>query len=309
MDKTILGKFIAEQRKTKNLTQKQFAEKLNVTDKAVSKWETGKGYPDIEMFEKISEVLDVSVSELLEGKQISKEDIFVVSETQIVNQIKTNKRNKKTYRIIISVILIIAMVCGYFALRESGVLDGVIYSEIDYYSNEISVILSCVEGYISQRPKAEGDFIINNGYFFIEEDKTTNNLYLSGTCENGRYFYINTLGDTSDGYCFIGEMRENTKKYEGITINGLKQLVAQLDLSSYETADNYHITIHYVQNYENLNLYKNVNRSSIDKYIFSDGVLQLYQEQYLNGEYLLILLQTAANGSGTTVAEIFCEIT
>lgn len=60
MDKITVGRFIAEQRKLHSLTRKQLAEMLNVTDKAVSKWDTGKCYPDIETPENISVVFDCS---------------------------------------------------------------------------------------------------------------------------------------------------------------------------------------------------------------------------------------------------------
>ena len=87
------GKFISQLRKEKGLTQLQLAEKLNVTDKAVSRWETGKNYPDIEIFEDLSKIFDVSISELLEGKRIEKEKLLTVSEEQIVTQIKKNKKS------------------------------------------------------------------------------------------------------------------------------------------------------------------------------------------------------------------------
>ena len=92
------GKFLCQLRKEKGLTQLQLAEKLNVTDKAISRWETGKNYPDIEIFESISNILDVSVSELLEGKRIEKEKLLTVSEEQIVNQIKKNKTRQDNFK-------------------------------------------------------------------------------------------------------------------------------------------------------------------------------------------------------------------
>ena len=72
MDKILVGKFISEQRKSKGLTQKELAEQLNVTDKAVSKWETGKGYPDIEILEKLSEIFCVSINDILSGEKIGR---------------------------------------------------------------------------------------------------------------------------------------------------------------------------------------------------------------------------------------------
>ena len=61
------GQFISERRKAIGLTQKELAERLGVTNKAVSKWETGGGMPDVSMLRKLSEILEVSVDELLAG--------------------------------------------------------------------------------------------------------------------------------------------------------------------------------------------------------------------------------------------------
>ena len=63
------GNFISELRKEKKLTQKELAEKIIVSDKAVSRWETGKGYPDVTSLVSLSEYFDVSVNELLAGKR------------------------------------------------------------------------------------------------------------------------------------------------------------------------------------------------------------------------------------------------
>lgn len=65
------GSFISELRKEKGMTQKQLADALFVSDKAVSRWETGRGFPEISILEKISDVLDVSVAELIKGERIS----------------------------------------------------------------------------------------------------------------------------------------------------------------------------------------------------------------------------------------------
>lgn len=68
MDIVKIGSFISERRKKCGLTQKELAEKLGVTDKAVSKWENGRGYPDITLLPPISEALNVSVAEILNGE-------------------------------------------------------------------------------------------------------------------------------------------------------------------------------------------------------------------------------------------------
>ena len=69
-----VGLFIAECRKSKNWTQKQLGEKLGVTDRAVSKWETGRSLPDICLIEDICKLFDLQVSELLAGRKIEEED-------------------------------------------------------------------------------------------------------------------------------------------------------------------------------------------------------------------------------------------
>lgn len=65
MNNERMANFIYELRKTKNLTQKQLAEKLNITDKAVSKWERGLGYPDIKTLSSLAEILGVTTNELI----------------------------------------------------------------------------------------------------------------------------------------------------------------------------------------------------------------------------------------------------
>lgn len=68
MNEKNTGAFIASLRKERTLTQKQLAERLNVSDKAVSKWETGRGYPDIDSLMALSSCFGVTVNELLMGK-------------------------------------------------------------------------------------------------------------------------------------------------------------------------------------------------------------------------------------------------
>lgn len=82
MEKEKLGAFVCELRKEKQMTQKEMAEKLGITDKAISKWERGLSYPDISMLEPIAELFDVSVMELLQGQRIQKETILTVQEAQ-----------------------------------------------------------------------------------------------------------------------------------------------------------------------------------------------------------------------------------
>ena len=69
MDNAQFGHFVAQLRKEQNMTQKELAERLHVTAKAVSKWETGKGFPDLKLLDPLAQVLNVSLVELLQGER------------------------------------------------------------------------------------------------------------------------------------------------------------------------------------------------------------------------------------------------
>ena len=71
MDQIKIGKFISKQRKKKKLTQMQLAEKLNLTDRAISKWETGKAMPDSSVMLALCEILEISVNDLLCGEIVT----------------------------------------------------------------------------------------------------------------------------------------------------------------------------------------------------------------------------------------------
>ncbi len=74
MEQQMIGKFISACRKEKGLTQMQLAEKLNITNRAVSKWETGKSMPDVSLMLDLCSILGITVNELLSGERIIMED-------------------------------------------------------------------------------------------------------------------------------------------------------------------------------------------------------------------------------------------
>lgn len=88
MDAGKTGKYIAECRKQKGLTQRELAEQIGVTDKAVSRWETGKGMPEISLLQPLAAVLDTSVGELLEGEPIVREQLSQKSDEIIMDALR-----------------------------------------------------------------------------------------------------------------------------------------------------------------------------------------------------------------------------
>lgn len=95
MDKKIIGEKISSLRKEKGLTQKELADRLGVTDKAISKWETGVHFPDIAIMESLAEELEITVSELLGFEDATKEEVIkgmtLVSDEE---KMKTKKQMK-----------------------------------------------------------------------------------------------------------------------------------------------------------------------------------------------------------------------
>ena len=95
MEQEKIGKFIAEKRKQKGLTQLQLAEKLCITDRAVSKWETGRSMPDSSIMLLLCEVLDMEVNELLNGEEIKDNDLDKKQKELILELVKEKENSDK----------------------------------------------------------------------------------------------------------------------------------------------------------------------------------------------------------------------
>ena len=109
MDQIKIGRFIAESRKKVKLTQIQLAEKLGITDKAISKWETGKSMPDTAIMLQLCDILEISVNELLSGEKISMENTNQKNEQLLLDMSKELERKNKTVWTSMWVIMIISM--------------------------------------------------------------------------------------------------------------------------------------------------------------------------------------------------------
>ena len=92
MDQLKIGKFIAECRKKKNLTQMQLAEKLNITDRAVSKWENGRSLPDSSIMLELCSLLDITVNDLLSGEVISVDHYNKELEKNLLEMVKQKEQ-------------------------------------------------------------------------------------------------------------------------------------------------------------------------------------------------------------------------
>ena len=97
MNQEKIGKFIAELRKEKNVTQQELADRLGITDRAVSNWENGRRLPDLSMITILAKELNVEVSELLNAKKMSKEELEILRDTlnNTLLYSENEKNNKK----------------------------------------------------------------------------------------------------------------------------------------------------------------------------------------------------------------------
>jgi len=99
-----IGRYIAERRKQLGMTQRQLADELSISDKTVSKWETGKGLPEVSLMMPLCEKLHISVNDLLTGESVSEFDYRKKAEENMMNLMKENSENKKH--------MILSVICG-----------------------------------------------------------------------------------------------------------------------------------------------------------------------------------------------------
>ena len=122
MDQIAIGKFIAEERKRKGYTQKQLSEKLEISDKTVSKWERGNGFPEVSLLLPLCKELDITVNELLSGERVSLEDYQRKAEENMVNLVKEAQESRK--KIILSAVVALLVVVAAVPLFVlSGALE------------------------------------------------------------------------------------------------------------------------------------------------------------------------------------------
>lgn len=118
MDQTKIGKFIAERRKKNNLTQMQLAEMLGITDRAVSKWETGKAMPDSSIMLELCGILNITVNDLLSGEVVTMENYNKELENNLLEMVRQKELSDKrllTMEIVLGVVCILPLLAAVIA--------------------------------------------------------------------------------------------------------------------------------------------------------------------------------------------------
>ncbi len=97
MEPTRIGRFIAERRKALGLTQRQLAEQLSVSDKAISKWETGRGLPEVSLMLPLCAALGITVNDLLSGERVGEGDYRKKAEENMMELVRENAQNRQRF--------------------------------------------------------------------------------------------------------------------------------------------------------------------------------------------------------------------
>ena len=121
MDQIKIGQFIKAIRKEKKLTQREVAERLNISEKTVSKWETGGGLPEVSLMLPLCEVLGISVNELLSGERLDEKRYVEKAEQNIVALMEEKKESKKKLALAV-VIALVTLAAGFTFVCLAGLL-------------------------------------------------------------------------------------------------------------------------------------------------------------------------------------------
>lgn len=107
MNQVTTGKFIAQKRKEKNYTQEQLAEKLGISNKTISKWETGKCMPDYSIIKSLCDELEITVAELMDGEAADIKSVRTYDEEQIMDLLRRTQELEKQKNLLYGILLIV----------------------------------------------------------------------------------------------------------------------------------------------------------------------------------------------------------
>ena len=148
MDQIKIGKFIAEERKAKKYTQRELADKLSISDKTISKWERGNGFPEVSLLLPLCNELEITVNELLSGERLQAMDYKKKAEENMVNLVKEAQESKKKIIMsaMVSVLVIVAavplfVVAGMF---EMQIWTRVLLMGIGFVIMVMGIAIACV---------------------------------------------------------------------------------------------------------------------------------------------------------------------
>lgn len=234
MNQEKIGKFILKLRREKNMTQQELADKIGVTDRAISKWENGRGLPDLSLMMPLCKELGITINELISGEQIEKEDYQSKLEENIFKTIDyTNRKfaNKnKMFKIAIGIMIILITITGlmfFVDVNRMNNNDPVVFSTwgfkyaplVDLYEEEI---ISGVENYLLEKKESEPKHHENEKSFvsirtYLIEEKNNHKLYIvyAWVLEEKYYLENNKIKqDSSSSIPYMFVVEHTNDKYK-----------------------------------------------------------------------------------------------
>ena len=258
-----LGAIICELRKKKGLTQKDLAEALNVSDKAVSRWETGNSYPDLDMIFEISKYFNVTFSDLLKAR-ISEDSEDDGVEKEIINEFnQINKKNAKKVKIILLITLLVVLILSIVIIFTNTYNRFKVYNVYFdnttdfvqarnlYIETNIKDLFNINDIKLKNYQIKDTDTISIDFYYLENNEKkilynytNLDNLFFS---DSQSYITINNLSDYFD------------KLYIDVTIINSKNEVIE-----YTTKLNFYLNFSNNKNYDHSESDKILNKRNVD---------------------------------------------
>ena len=232
MNQEKIGKFILELRREKNMTQQELADRIGVTDRAISKWENGRGLPDLSLMMPLCK--ELGITKLISGEQIEKEDYQSKLEENIFKTIDyTNKKiaNKnKIFKIVVGTIITIVLIVGlmfFVDVNRMNNNDPVVFSTwgfkyaplVDFHEEKI---ISEVENYLLEKLDNEPKHHENEKSFvsirtYLIEEKNNHKLYnvYAWVLEEKYYLENNEIKqDSSSSIPYMFVVEHTNDKYK-----------------------------------------------------------------------------------------------
>lgn len=234
MNQEKIGKFILKLRREKNMTQQELADRIGVTDRAISKWENGRGLPDLSLMMPLCKELGITINELISGEQIEKEDYQSKLEENIFKTIDyTNRKfaNKnKMFKIAIGIMIILITIIGLMFFVDVNRMNNnepVVFSTwgfkyahlVDFHEEKI---ISEVENYLLEKSDNEPKHHENEKSFvsirtYLIEEKNKHKLYnvYSWVLEEKYYLENNEIKqDSSSSIPYMFVVEQTNDKYK-----------------------------------------------------------------------------------------------
>lgn len=233
MDQEKIGKFILELRKSKKMTQQELADKIGCTDRAISKWENGRGMPDLSLMRPLCEELGITINELISGEKINKKEYQERVEENILNTIDySNKRIKKTTKLFrriffVFVILFVSLIFMFSVdVRRMNQNKPVIFSTwgytytpaIDLHEDEIYL---AIREYLVKKGDNETKHhdlektFVSMHVYLLEEEKRDSLYYIYAWVVDGKYYLEDDklLQDSGSSMPYKFKVEKENEKY------------------------------------------------------------------------------------------------